>query len=341
MKDLIIAASITAGSFILGLIIEKIVLARIAKLTEKTKWRLDDVVLGSLRGVMVTLFTLFGLRASVPYLPFSPGIESVLSKVVLVAILLAVTVLGMRLLGRLTVMYANTVLPASTSIFKNIVNIIVLVFGLLMIFQTLGINITPMITALGVGGLAVALALQDTLSNLFAGLHLIAVKQIRPNDYVKLNTGEEGYVVDIGWRNTTIRMLRNNLIIVPNTVIASSIITNYFLPEKTLSTSVEVGVSYASDLDKVEKVTKEVARNILAEVPGGVPDFEPIFRYYAFDDSSINFRVILRSKEFVDQYLLRHEFIKALHKRFNEEGIEIPFPIRTVYMHEEGVTEKA
>jgi len=253
MKNIIISAAVIAGGFVVGLVTEKIILAYISRFAAKTKWKIDDVIIGSIKGVLILLFTLLGIRAAIPYWNLDGGASAVSAKAVLVAILLTLTLIGMRLLGGLTLLYSRTVLPASTSIFKNIVNVIVLAFGLLFIFQTLGIDITPMITALGVGGLAVALALQDTLSNLFAGIHMIAVKQIRPNDYIKLSSGEEGYVVDIGWRNTTIRMLRNNLIIVPNTTLASSIITNYFLPEKKLSIAIEVGISYDSDLEHVEK----------------------------------------------------------------------------------------
>jgi len=96
----------------------------------------------------------------------------------------------------------------------------------------------------------------------------------------------------------------------------------------------EVGVSYDSDLEKVEKITIETARDVLREVQGGISGFEPLIRYHAFGDSSINFTVILRISEFINQYLVKHEFIKKLHERYKKEGVNIPFPIRTVYMKE-------
>jgi small-conductance mechanosensitive channel len=207
--------------------------------------------------------------------------------------------------------------------------------GVLIMLQSLGISITPIITALGVGGLAVALALQDTLSNLFSGLQILISRQLRPGDYIRLDTGEEGYVADITWRNTTIRALPNNMIVVPNAKLASSIIvTNYYMPEQEMSVLVQVGVAYESDLEKVEKVTIEVAKEVMKEVPGGVPEFEPFTRYHTFADFSINFSVILRAKEVVDQYLIKHEFVKRLHRRYLKEGIQIPFPIRTIHMKE-------
>jgi len=95
---------------------------------------------------------------------------------------------------------------------------------------------------------------------------------------------------------------------------------------------VNLGVSYGSDLEKVEKVTVEVGKQVLEKITGGVKTFDPFIRYNKFNDFSIDFTVILRVSEFVAQYLVTHEFIKALHQRYNKEGIVIPFPIRTVQM---------
>ena len=106
-----------------------------------------------------------------------------------------------------------------------------------------------MLTALGVGGLAVALALQDTLGNLFAGLQIVASKQVRPGDYLLLESGQEGSVTDIAWRYTTLRTQSNNLVVVPNAKLGQSIITNFQLPDQPLSVIIEFGVAYSSDLE--------------------------------------------------------------------------------------------
>jgi small-conductance mechanosensitive channel len=119
-------------------------------------------------------------------------------------------------------------------------------------------------------------------------------------------------------------------VILPNNRLAQSIVTNYNLPQQEMSVLVAVGVDYASDLAHVERVTKEVAAEVLRTVEGGVPEFEPLIRFHTFADSSINFNVVLRGKQFTDQFLLRHEFVKRLHVRYAQEGINIPFPIRTL-----------
>jgi len=98
---------------------------------------------------------------------------------------------------------------------------------------------------------------------------------------------------------------------------------------------VNIGVHYNSDLKTVEKVTCEVAKEVMREVSGGVPEFDPFIRYNTFGDFSIGFTVILRAKEFTDQYLIKHEFVKRLHARYALEGIVIPYPIRAINYDQE------
>ena len=177
--------------------------------------------------------------------------------------------------------------------------------------------------------------MQDTLANLFAGIHILLSRQVRPGDFIRLGSGQEGYVQDVTWRYTTIRQLANNLTIVPNTQLASAVTANFSLPDPQQAVALDVGVSYDSDLRKVELVTVEVGREVMQQVEGGVPDFVPFIRYHSFGDSAVQFTVILRGREYESQYLIKHEFIKRLHRRYREEGIEIPYPIRTVRLERE------
>jgi small-conductance mechanosensitive channel len=332
--ELILPLIIIIGGFLLGIIFERIILARLRKIATITKWEGDEIIIASLKGMPILWFLIAGIYGAVSIIPMNQNLFNLVYKLLLAIVIFSVTLALARITAGFSNIYAGKAkgtLP-STSIFTNIAKLTVFTIGILIILQSLGISITPILTALGVGGLAVALALQDTLSNLFAGLHIIVSKQVKPGDYVKLDTGEEGYVTDITWRNTTIRALPNNIIVVPNSKLASVIITNYYLPEQEMAVLVQVGVSYDSDLEKVERVTIDVAKEVMREVQGGVPGFDPFIRYHTFSDFSINFTVILRAKEFVDQYLIKHEFVKRLHRRYNEEGIEIPFPIRTIHM---------
>ncbi len=325
---------IIIASLVLGRFCKKWVISKLLDLTSKTKFRFDDVLIRSLKSSVVLWCLLLGIYIALNFVSLPDKILALTQKILLVLVLFTAFLFLARFLGDLIQIYEDKIKGAlpGASIFKNLIKGFVLVIGFLMILHTIGISITPLITTLGIGGLAVALALQDTLANLFAGLHIVATKKVRPGDYIKIETGEEGYVTDITWRDTTIRQLPNNIVIIPNSKLASAIVTNYYFPERELAVLVQVGVSYDSDLEKVEKVTIEVAKEVMQEVSGGVPEFNPFIRYHTFDDFSINFTVILRAKEFVDQYLVKHEFVKRLKKRYDQEGIEIPFPIRTVFL---------
>jgi len=338
VRDFLVPIVLLAAGIVAGLIGERIVMGRLKAIAARTTWRGDEIVVGALRGMVFFWCAAAGLYGALLNMPVAPSLWRFLRGIVLVVVILSTTVVIARMAGGWVRLYSERmegILPR-TSIFVHLTRAFVFLIGGLVILQSLGISITPLLTALGVGGLAVALALQDTLANLFAGLHILLARQVRPGDYVRLETGEEGYVTDITWRNTTIRTLPNTVVVVPNAKLASAIVTNFHLPEKEVAVIVPVGVSYESDLEKVEEVTVEVAREVLREVPGSVREFDPFVRSQAFGDSSITFTVVMRAQEAAFQPLLRHEFIKRLHRRYAKEGIEIPFPIRTIHLKGQG-----
>ena len=336
IEKMLLPAIIIVVGFLVGVIFEKIILRKIKKLSSKTKWESDEIFINALRGTTTVLFLVASIYLALESTELSVHLLNFIHKVLLVLVILFVTVV----LSKISVGFVNVyskrvgVSLTSTSIFTNITRILVFIIGILIIFQYLGISTVHILTVLGIGGLAVALALQDTFSNLFAGIQVIASGQLKPGHYLRLSSGEEGHVADITWRYTTIISLQNNTLIVPNSKLASAIVTDFNIPDEILLTSIEVGVSYDSDLEKVEKVTTDVAGEVLKETGVGVPEFEPSVTYKKFGDSSINFDVDFHVKKFVDQYTVKHEFIKRLHRRYREEGIDIPFPVRTVYMKE-------
>ncbi len=324
---------ILVGALLMGVFTQKVVVAiahRIAKATEST-W--DDLLVESIRGMPVIWWLSAGVWVASQRSDLA--LAEVLEKVLIVVVIGSITVVGMRLASGGIDRYAaqsGRRLP-STTLVNNVFRMLVGMMGIALILQNLEIQITPLLTALGVGGLAVALALQDTLGNLFAGVSVILSGQVQPGHYVRLASGEEGFVTDVKARNTTIRTFpAENLVVVPNSILASNIVTNYSLPLQTLWMSVAVGVSYASNLEEVERITLEVAAETVEQLAGGVSGDVPRVRYSGFGDSSIDFEVILPVQQFTDQFVIRHDFIKRLHKRYNAEEIEIPFPIRTIYM---------
>jgi small-conductance mechanosensitive channel len=335
LKDWITPVAYVVGGFLIGLFLRKFIISRIHRFAKRTNWEGDEVIIGTLRGTIVILMVLLGLYLALPHLPLSTSALSITGKVLFVLAILLVTLLLARVSNGFIDIYfmkARGEVP-STSILKNSLIIIFFIIATLIILNHFGISITPILTALGVGGLAVALALQGPLNNFFSGLQIIFSGEIMQGHYIKLDSGEEGYVVDITWRTTSVRERPDNIIVIPNSKLADAILKNYNAPEAEMILYIEVGVSYDSDLEEVERITNEVAHDVLTEFEGGVENFKPFIRYESFGESSINFRVRLRITEFGEKFRVGHEFIKRLHKRYNEEGINIPFPIRTVYMH--------
>jgi len=328
---------IVLAAIVLAYMVSVAVLWVLRRAVRKTAVEFDDRLYRLLEKYLFPLLAVGGLLLIVDAAPLPPGIVRATHRLLALSGIL----LGIFLLARASFLVLRNV-EARYEAVRNIkgpveivTRIVFIAVGGMLILDSLGISLTPIITTLGIGSLAVAIALQDTLGNLFAGLYIKADQPITVGHYVRLEGGEEGYVEHIGWRSTRIRMLPNNMVIVPNNKLVQSIITNYYLPDRELAVLVQVGVHYESDLEKVERVTCEVAREVLRSVPGGVPEFEPFIRYHTFNQSSIDFTVILRGQEFVDNFLIKHEFIKKLHDRYEKEGITIPFPIRTIYLKAE------
>ncbi len=299
---------------------------------QKSKIGLDDLLVNALEFPLILFLVGVGLKVFFDAVPLLPKVAKYETALLITLFILAGYVFLDKMFIEGLSRYSKKVhfIATSAGALKSLIRIVILGLVVLILLDRLNITITPFLASMGIGGLVIALALQDTLANFFAGLHIFADRPISVGNYIKLESGEEGYVSHIGWRNTRIRMLPNNTIIIPNSRVVNSQIINYYRPQKEMAARVQVGVSYDSDLDHVERVAVEVAREVLQDTPGGVKEFEPFIRYHTFDDFSINFTVILRVQEYVDRYLVTHEFVKRLHKRFNQEGIEIPFPIRTL-----------
>ncbi|WP_327243495.1 mechanosensitive ion channel family protein [Streptomyces sp. NBC_01320] len=331
LHDLIVAGTAVAAGIAAGLLL-RVTLRWLGERASRTRWRGDDVIVDALRTLVPWAATAAGAAAAATALPLTARVGHHVTMTLTALLILSATLTAARVITGLvrSVAQSRSGVAGSATIFVNITRVVVLAMGFLVMLETLGVSIAPLLTALGVGGLAVALALQDTLANLFAGVHILASKTVQPGDYIRLSSGEEGYVVDINWRNTVVRQLSNNLVIIPNAQLAGTNMINFSRPEQRLSIMVQVGVGYDSDLEHVERVTTEIVENVMTDTTGAVPDHEPAVRFHTFGDSRINFTVILGVGEFSDQYRIKHEFIKRLHERFRAEGITVPAPTRTV-----------
>jgi small-conductance mechanosensitive channel len=328
-------AMVFAAVFAAAWLVRWLVLRALQAWTARTGTRPGLILTEALRGPLLIWSVILAAHTAIQFSDLPTNVTQWGSRGLLVLWIVSLTLMGMRMAGNLVRHYGAQVpgaLPVTT-LSQNLAQLAVFILGALWMLLAFKVNITPILTALGVGGLAVALALQDTLSNLFSGFYVAVARQVRLGDYIKLNTGEAGYVTDIGWRATTIRELANNLIIIPNSKLAQAIVTNYYMPECRISASLQVAVAYDSDIDLVERALLEVARQAVGEVPGLLGDPAPGVSFDpGFGDFALGFTLSFQVAEFAGQYSVRHELRKRILRRFRQEGICMPFPARTVYL---------
>ncbi len=338
---LLVPVGIVLAALTVGIIVDRLIRRYVNRHLEVEESTWKYVFIRSMHGVPIFFSFIIGLYWAIDAVEISPTLTKLLSYLLFTSNVFSITRVIARTVDGVVTMYferSDKNLP-KTTLLNSILIGVIYAMGILVILQYYGISIAPILTAAGVGGMAVALALQETLANIFAGLHLILSRQLRLGDYIRLNSGEEGRVTDITWRFTTIVPVgASTTIVIPNKTIAGANITNFSLPTQSISISIPVGVGYDSDLATVERVTIDTAKEVLTRVDNN-PTANPLVRFTDFGDSSINFSVILPSSMFDHQGIIKHEFIKALTDRYRTEGIDIPYPIQTI-IQEQDETEK-
>ena len=212
--------------------------------------------------------------------------------------------------------------------FQRMLPILIYALAILWSLAVFDIQISPLLATLGIGGIAIALAAQPTLSNYFAGTYVISEGEIQVDDFIEIEGGPSGFVEDISWRSTKLRSRFNNLIIIPNSMMSDNMITNYSRPALAMNVIVTGGVSYSSDLQQVQDILMEVATKIVVDSEHAVTETEPRAGFSNFGDSNIDFWVFLQATDRAGSFQLKTQLIKQIHQRFNEEGIVINYPMR-------------
>ncbi|MFH1285790.1 MAG: mechanosensitive ion channel family protein [Candidatus Micrarchaeota archaeon] len=341
------------GTFVSSYIVLRVLIIALNKVlryfSAKTKTKLDDMLIAALQNPIhyfaILTSSYFAFFISTPDIKVSTyGLEDTFIIFYLVLFAHAIS----NVFGAIVAWYGRESSPRVKNrinireevfpIIGKSISLIIYVIAAVLILGKLGIELAPVLAGLGIAGLAVALALQDSLSNFFAGIYLLADRPVRVGDYIELETPNQGfvqgYIYEIGWRSTRIRTPQNNIIVIPNAKLGQNTIINFSLPTKWRSIAVEVGVDYSSDPEHVERVLLEVGKEVLTRTPGGIKDSTPLVRFADFGESSLKFKLIVRVdvEEYGTQFLVGHELRKEIVKRFRKEKITIPFPIRTLYM---------
>ena len=305
---------------------------------------LDTQIVLTLRGPIVLFIAVLGLFLGFVVLTqlTSPGYDVLAGwdvharTVWRIVVIAEVTYLVARLTQVLISWYIQTIAARTATDLdakllppvKRVLPLTIYAVGTLVALDSLNISISPLLAGLGIGGLAVALAVQPTLSNFFAGTYLVTEGVLNEGDFIELEGGPSGYVVEVGWRSTKIRSRYNNLVIVPNAKMVDTIVTNYYSPTPAMNVIVTCGVSYDSDLALVEKTVVEVTSQLIDESPDAVKEVAPFFGYWEFGDSNVDFWVFFQATDRNGTFVLTSELIKRIHSRFKQDGIEINYPMR-------------
>lgn len=323
--------------FLIGFIADKLILRRLQGRGSLTGWQADQVFISSLDGMLLYWATLAGIYGGVVYAPFTQEQVHFWLRILLVPFILSITVFVMRLgvgfIDHSSQSKGDSV--ASLSLSRSLIKAIVILTGTLILLQSLGISITPVIAALGIGGLAVSLAMEETLSNMFSGLYIIFSKQVQPGDYVRMKIDErdhiQGYITDITWRCTKIRTVPRRMspdsdlgiVTVPNSRMASDIVVMFYRAGKEQEVLVPIQIRNVAgyDLEYIEQVTREVAAAAMRSILGQEPVHMPLVRYQSLRPEAIELTVALYGDEWIDPHLMQHKTIKLLYQRYQEEGL--------------------
>ncbi len=299
----------------------------------RTGSSIDDVLLASARRPSHVLILLLGFVLWVDIVPapvlLQRRVGLVVEAAVVVVIVLFLDALIVQLIERRRA--TSRVLATAGTVLRAMARVVLFIVGILMVLGTIGIDVTPVVASLGVGSLAIGLAMQSTLEDFIAGLLIAADQPVSMGDYVEIGDEKTSGTIDhIGWRTTRILTRERTKVVIPNSVLARATLINRSRPSPVVRFQGEVGVHYDSDLRHVARVVQQVAAELQLTSEFATRDFTPVVTFFSFGESSVDLRVWLEAIDWPSHYRLRDAFIVHLHERFRAEAILIPYPIRTL-----------
>lgn len=324
------------GSFVVTIIIDII-----GKFTSKTKTNLDDEIIKAIklpiRYLAIILGFFYGVRYSELNFEFKGfGLSDVFTILIILLIAFAIArTIKVALIWSAEKKRKETKSRAADTLFiffRKIINVLVYIVALVVILSQIGIEIGPLLAALGVAGIAIALGLQKTLENLFAAVFLVLDKNVNIGDFIELTGGVRGHITDISWRATTVTTLGQNTVIIPNSDFVNQTITSFDWPESPQYMTVSVGVAYDSDFEHVEKILYKIVRFVLQKEKIKLEENEPIIRFDELADSTVITKAIFKVEKATDEKRIRGLVNKEILLTFAKEKIEIPFPQRVIHI---------
>lgn len=313
-------------------------------LTHAAEAVLDETLLRAIRRPLALLIVLGAVHVALRTLPYLHPHEAVIRQAWLAATLVVGVVAAQRVLLALLDWYmvrsvrVGHISPSARSlpIVRRALSVVIYALGAVMVLDQVGVSVSPLLAGLGIGGLAVALALQPLLSNVFAGSYVLSDGSIGVGDFIELREGPIGWVEDIGWRAARIRDFDNNVIIVPNAKLADAVVTNYTAIDPGVDARVTLSVSPDTDLERVEAVGLEALRAVIAVHPAVVADQPPLLQFRAFGEAGVELLLKVRARHRSEVGALQHAMIMTVHAQFTRAGIVISTPTRHVLLDPSG-----
>ncbi len=338
--DYVLAISIFVALILALKIFQVIILSRLYKVAKKTKTDFDDVLIEVIKSIKPPIYFFLAIYFSVKVLIFS----EVVNKIIFVLFVIAIIFEVIRSLERLLDYFINKFLERSESkgrskeqsramikTLQAILRVILWSVGLLLLLSNLGINVNSLVASLGIGGIAVALALQGILSDVFSSFSLYVDKPFEVGDYIVIGT-DNGTVEKIGLKTTRIRTLQGEELVVSNQELTSTRVQNYRKMEKRRIVF-NLGVTYDTASTKLKSIPKLMKEIIKKEK---LAEYDRCY-FTEFNDSSLNFEVVMfiKSPEYEDYLKTRHKINLDIYKTFEKEGIDFAYPTQTLYINKE------
>ncbi len=340
LAEMTIAVAILASGLVMAWLLSRLMSRIVHFATHTTDTDLDDSIVGEVQTPALVLIIVLTAYIALRTLSFLEEHTNTLERIWSASSLFVGVWLLWRVVGALFTWYiggrADGPLPQKTlPIIRRILRVTILLVGGVLVLAQLGIEISPLLAGLGIGGLAVALAAQPMLTNVFAGSYVLSDGSITVGDFIEIDGGPTGWVEDIGWRATRLRTFDNNLVVIPNATLADSTVTNFDTMDPSAGVSVICGVAYEEDLDRVETIVIEVLGQIIKDREEADPSYSPLFLFESFGDSNIDFLMKLRARNRRQRGRIAHEMVKRIHTRFATEGITINYPARRLFLEKD------
>ena len=339
LTEILTAVGIVVAGVILAWVLALFLRRVVHHYTRATEAELDDLLVGAIRTPLLILTVMIAVRIALTTVSRLDAHADTIDRWWSALALVVGVLVAQRLTSVLLMWGGKTIAQRSGTdwdtkslpLIQRFLSVAIVMIGCVIVLGQLGIAISPLIAGLGIGGLALALALQPLLTNVFASSYMLSDASVRVGDFIEIEGGPTGWVEDIGFRATRIRTFDNNIIIIPNSVLADSTVTNFDTAGAPVDAAVTCGVAYEADLGRVEEVCLDELRAIIAEVSEAVAG-EPVFRFQGFGDSNIDFLMKTRAATRRQVGLLRHQMIMRIHARLGREGITINYPARRLFL---------